>query len=89
MIRGEAVIVNTLGLHARAAARFVQIASRYSSRILVEHGSVTADGKSILGLLALLARTGSRLMIAAEGADEGEAVRALCELVAGRFGETR
>jgi phosphocarrier protein len=89
MIRSEAVIVNTLGLHARAAARFVQLASRYSSRILVEHGAVTADGKSILGLLALLGRTGSRLTITAEGADEREAVRALCELVAGRFGETR
>jgi phosphocarrier protein len=89
MIRGEAVIVNALGLHARAAARFVQVASRYTSRILVEHGTVTADGKSILGLLALLARAGSRLTITAEGADEGEAMRALCDLVAGRFGEAR
>jgi len=89
MSRGEAVIVNTLGLHARAAARFVQLASRFASRILVEHGTVTADGKSILGLLALLGRTGSRLTITAEGPDEVEAVRALCELVAGRFGETQ
>jgi len=89
MIHGEAVIVNALGLHARAAARFVQVAGRYRSRILVEHGAVTADGKSILGLLALLARAGSRLAISAEGADEDEAVRALCELVAGRFGEAR
>ena len=89
MIRREAVITNALGLHARAAARFVQLASRYRSRILVEHGAVTADGKSILGLLALLGRTGSRLMISAEGPDEDEAVRALCELVTGRFGEVR
>jgi phosphocarrier protein len=89
VIRGEAVIVNTLGLHARAAARFVQLAGRYSSRITVEVGAVTADGKSILGLLALLGRTGTRLTITADGADEIEAVRALCELVAGRFGEIR
>lgn len=89
MIRSEVVIVNALGLHARAAARFVQIASRYNSRITVELGAVTADGKSILGLLALLGRTGSRLTITAEGADEIEAARVLSELVAGRFGEMR
>ena len=89
MTRTEAVIVNTLGLHARAAARFVQLASRYSSRIVVEHGTVTADGKSILGLLALLGRTGSRLTITTDGPDETEAARALCELVAARFGEMR
>lgn len=89
MTRGEAVIVNTLGLHARAAARFVELAGRYRSRILVEHGSVTADGKSILGLLALLGRAGSLLVITADGPDEEEAVRVLCGLVAARFGESR
>ena len=89
VIRGEAVIVNTLGLHARAAAAFVRHASRYESGILVEHGTVTADGKSILGLLALLGRTGTCLTISADGPDEAEAVRALCALVADRFGESR
>jgi phosphocarrier protein len=89
MVRCEAVIVNALGLHARAAARFVQVAGRYRSRITVEHGSLVADGKSILGLLALLGRPGSRITISAEGPDEAGAAGALADLVAGRFGEAR
>ena len=87
MIRGEVVIRNTLGLHARAAARFVQVASRFRSRIQVSRDSRTADGKSILGLLALLSGPGTRLTISAEGNDEQEALRALVDLVEARFGE--
>lgn len=87
MIRQEAIIVNALGLHARAAARFVQMAGRFRSRIEVSREGRTADGKSILGLLALLGRQGTRLTIGAEGTDEQEALRALCDLVASRFGE--
>ncbi len=87
MIRQEVTIVNALGLHARAAARFVQMAGRFRSHIEVSHEGHTADGKSILGLLALLGRQGTRLTIAAEGADEQDALQALCDLVASRFGE--
>jgi phosphocarrier protein len=88
MTRQDVVIVNALGLHARAAARFVQVASRYRSRIVVSRDDTrSADGKSILGLLALLGGQGARLAISAEGADEREAVRALADLVAARFGE--
>ncbi len=85
----EVEIVNALGLHARAAARFVQLASRFRSRIHVIRDGRSADGKSILGLLALLGSQGTRLTIAADGSDEHEALQALCDLVADRFGEGR
>lgn len=87
MIRQEVVVRNSLGLHARAAARFVQVASRFKSRIDLAHEGRTADGKSILGLLALVGSQGARLTISADGADEKEALRSLIELVEARFGE--
>jgi len=77
----EVTVVNTLGLHARAAARFVRLASRFSSQIRVTRGGRTMDGKSILGLLLLAAARGSVVTITAEGADETEAVALLCGLV--------
>ena len=86
-MRQEVVIANARGLHARAAARFVQVASGYRSRIRVARDGRVADGKSILGILALLGSQGTRLTISADGSDEQEAVRALAELVAARFGE--
>jgi len=87
VIREDVVIVNPLGLHARAAARFVQAAGRFRSRIVVSRDGRTADGKSILGLLALLGGQGARLTIAADGSDEQEALRALLDLVRAGFGE--
>lgn len=89
MIRQEAVIANALGLHARAAARFVQVASRFKSRVQIANGGRTADGKSILGLLALVGAQGTCLVISADGSDEQEALRALVDLVEARFGEDR
>jgi len=89
VIHGEAVISNALGLHARAAARFVQVASRFKSRIQISHGGRTADGKSILGLLALVGSVGTRLTISADGSDEQEALRQLIDLIDARFGEER
>jgi phosphocarrier protein len=87
MQQREVVILNARGLHARAAARFVQIASGFRSRIGIVRDGRTADGKSILGLLALLGRQGARLTITADGSDETEAIHALVALVAARFGE--
>ncbi len=87
MLAQEIVIVNALGLHARAAARFVQVASRFTSRIVISRDGRTADGKSILGLLTLVAAQGTRLTISADGDDEREALRVLVDLVARRFGE--
>jgi len=80
MIERRITIVNALGLHARAAARFVKVASQFKSHIKVRHGSRTMDGKSILGLLLLAAARGTAIEIVAEGSDEHDAIAALCGL---------
>lgn len=80
-------IVNPLGLHARAAARFVHVASRFASAIRVGRQGREMDGKSIMGLLLLSASQGTAITIAAEGPDESEAVAALCALVERGFDE--
>jgi phosphocarrier protein len=89
VIRQEVEIVNVLGMHARAAARLVQVATRFKSRVLGTHDGRTANGKSILGLLTLIGSQGSRLSISADGSDEKEALQAIVDLVAARFGEER
>ena len=81
MITRCAKIVNPLGLHARAAARFVQAASRFSCAVRVSVGERTMDGKSILGLLLLSAARGSEVVIVTDGAGEAEAADALAALV--------
>ena len=81
MVTRQVEIVNPLGMHARAAARFVSLASGFTSHIQVAHGSRTTDGKSILGLLMLTAARGSQLAVSADGADEQAALDALCGLV--------
>lgn len=80
-------IANPLGLHARAAARFVGTASRFRCRVRVARGGLEMDGKSILGLLLLAASRGSVITITTEGADEAEALEALCRLVEQGFEE--
>ena len=80
-------IINRLGLHARAASRFVHLANTFRSRILVSKGNTRVDGKSILGLLTLAAAEGTNLALTADGDDEIEALDALDELVRSRFGE--
>ena len=87
MIQREVRIVNRLGLHARAAARFVHTANRFRSRITVARDGRSMDGKSILGILLLAASQGTRLLVSAEGEDEAPAVEALAALVDGGFGE--
>ena len=89
MIQREVVLVNVLGLHARAAARLVQLASRFQSRITLSKDGRTVDGKSILGVLMLAGALGDRLTLRAEGMDEVEAVESLAALVLSRFGEAR
>ncbi len=83
----ETPVANRLGLHARAAARFVQLASRFECRITVSKDASRVDGKSILGLLTLAARQGTRLRLKAEGSDAGQALAQLDALVRDRFGE--
>ena len=87
MISREVTIRNRLGLHARAAARFVHTANRFRARVSLSGRGKTMDGKSILGILLLAASQGSRLEVSADGADEMEAVEALAALVEGGFGE--
>jgi phosphotransferase system HPr (HPr) family protein len=82
-------VVNRLGLHARAAARLVRSACAYRSSVRLERAdrSAAADAKSILSVLMLAAARGTELRVRAEGADEREALDAVCELIAGGFGE--
>ncbi len=87
MTTREAVVPNPLGLHARAAAKFVHAASRFRSQVHVQRGGRTVDGKSIMGILLLAASRGSSIVISAEGPDETEAVEALTALVLSGFGE--
>jgi phosphocarrier protein HPr len=83
----EVIIRNRLGLHARAAAKFVHTATRYSSQIKVTRDGKTMDGKSIMGILLLAAGAGTTVVISADGTDESAAIDALCQLVNGGFGE--
>ena len=81
-------LVNRLGLHARAAAKFVHTASRFGAQILVRHNEEEVNGKSILGLLLLAAPYGSQLTITATGDDESAALEAIELLIRERFGES-
>jgi phosphocarrier protein len=87
MTTQEVTVVNRLGMHARAAAKFVHLATRFQSRVLVARDARQMDGKSIMGLLLLAAACGSTLTVSADGSDELEAVQALTALVASGFGE--
>lgn len=87
MLTRTVTIRNALGLHARAAARFVHAASEFQARVSVTRAGRTVDGKSILGLLLLAAARGVAVTIAADGADEAEALGALCRLVESGCGE--
>ena len=80
-------MVNQLGMHARAAAKFVHLATRYEARVKVARDRREMDGKSIMGILLLAAARGSTITISADGADERDAVAALVALVQTGFGE--
>ena len=80
-------VSNQLGLHARAAARFVHVATQFSSQIRVGRDARVMDGKSIMGILLLAAPCGTRITISAEGPDETAAVDALVRLIETDFRE--
>jgi phosphocarrier protein HPr len=82
-------IVNERGLHARASAKFVKLASEFEAEIRVSRDGQTVDARSIMGLMMLAAGPGSTIDIIAEGADAQAAVDALAELIASRFDEER
>ena len=87
MVSRTVTVCNQLGMHARAAARFVHMASAFEARVHVGRGTRVVDGKSIMGVLLLAAARGSVITISAEGGDEVAALDALCQLVDSGFGE--
>ncbi|MBK1617680.1 HPr family phosphocarrier protein [Lamprobacter modestohalophilus] len=87
MIRRELDIINRLGLHARAAAKFVTCASGFESHVQVERQGRRVNGKSIMGVMMLAAACGTRITIEVEGPDAEQVADALEALVADRFGE--
>ncbi len=87
MLEKKITIKNKLGLHARAAVKFVNLANRYSSSVKIIKDSNEVDGKSILGILTLAASQGSQIKLVVSGRDEDKAMKALTELINNKFGE--
>jgi len=87
MLSRSVTVANQLGLHARAAARFVHLASRFQAHVKVSRGSQTVDGKSIMGILLVAASAGTVLIISTDGEDEQAALATLCGFIETGFGE--
>jgi phosphocarrier protein len=87
MQQQEVEIVNKLGLHARASAKLTETAGRYKADIWVSRNGLRVNAKSIMGVMMLAAAKGSRIIIQTEGPDEADAIAAVAQLVAERFGE--
>jgi phosphocarrier protein HPr len=87
MLRKKVEIVNKLGLHARAAAKFVATAGRYGSQIEVVHNDRCVNGKSIMGVMMLAASKGSEIELIVSGADQDAALEALVLLIDSKFNE--
>ncbi|HUX08138.1 MAG TPA: HPr family phosphocarrier protein [Acidobacteriota bacterium] len=89
MKEGNIEINNERGLHARAASKFVHLASEFTSTVKLRKDGVTVDGKSILGILLLQASKGCRIHLTVDGEDEEEAFDRLSKMISGRFGEKK
>jgi phosphocarrier protein len=87
MLVNEVEIINKLGLHARAAAKFVSRANEFDSEVHLERAGKKVNGKSIMGVMMLAAARGTRLQLYTEGADEVQAMESIQQLIADRFGE--
>lgn len=87
MLQQTTTIVNKLGLHARAAAKFVTQASLFESDINVKRNNLDVNGKSIMGVMMLAAAKGSEIELIIDGIDENQAMQSLLELIANRFDE--
>ena len=81
------LIVNTLGLHARAAAQLVQTANRYKADVHVEKDGMEVNGKSIMGVLTLAAAKGTQIVVSCEGEDADAAMASLATMIENGFGE--
>ncbi len=89
MIERELPVINALGLHARASAKLVQIASGFRSTLMLSARGREINAKSIMGVLMLAAGVGTTVVLRADGADEAEAVDAIAALFARRFDEAQ
>ena len=88
MPQAETEITNKLGLHARAAAKLTQQASRFAAEVWLSRGERRVNAKSIMGVMMLAAGKGCRITVQTEGADADAALAAILALITGRFGET-
>ncbi|BAZ93417.1 phosphocarrier protein HPr [Thiohalobacter sp. COW1] len=88
MQKKELTIINKLGLHARAAAKLVTLASEFDSNIQIARNGQQVNGKSIMGIMMLAASKGTTLEVSAEGSDETEAMAAIEKLIGERFHES-
>ncbi len=87
MIRRDIVVINRLGLHARAAAKLVQLANQFKAQVTLSTNQMCADAKSILGVLTLAAAKDTPLTIETNGPDESEAMENIESLIKSGFGE--
>jgi phosphocarrier protein HPr len=87
IIERQFTIINELGMHARAATRFVQVANRFHADLDVEKDGQVVNGKSIMGVLMLVAAQGTVITVRARGDDAEQAMVALAELIGNKFGE--
>jgi phosphocarrier protein len=87
MLQNEFLIVNKLGLHARASALFVKTASRFTAEVKLAREGIEVNGKSIMGIMMLAASKGSTVRLTVNGVDETDAMAALSELITNGFGE--
>ncbi|GHT93194.1 phosphocarrier protein HPr [Betaproteobacteria bacterium] len=87
MLRQEVEILNKLGLHARPSAKLAQLAGDFDCEIWMERGERRINAKSIMGVMMLAAGFGKRIMLETSGSDEADAMQAISELIASRFGE--
>lgn len=83
----KVIIINKLGLHARAASKFVKLSSTFSCEIKIRHNNQEANGKSIMSVMMLAATQGTEIEIIANGNDHAQALQTLEQLVLNRFGE--
>jgi phosphocarrier protein HPr len=86
-VEQQFTIINELGMHARAATRFVQVANRFHAEVDVEKDGQLVNGKSIMGVLMLVAAQGTVITVRARGDDAAAALAALAELITSKFGE--
>ena len=87
MLQKDFMIINKLGLHARASALFVKTASRFNSNVMLSREDVEVNGKSIMGIMMLAASKGSSVCLTVTGADEDDAFQTIGDLIANGFGE--